>query len=588
MEEENGKTIVAAAGAKPVGLVPMASDEESSAKNANNSTTVSTTRMGDNVSQWASAHGLHCGARDVKQPPPVLQTRTTVSKEGKQEAEDTVFVSTLTVHPRYRRHHSRSQGSFSLNNGSVRSPTHSRMSSREQFSWDSTAWKEVSSELAFTVDTREYLRLGRVSSECIAGANESRDQPPRRHVRSLAAWDRSEVEARGNDAEKSLELASESKGCVTPIGKDKSCTESVFETAPLGHQQSFSLFSQRDVSHQIREPVEGEREVKSERDGGEVEGRGSIMTHILVKFKQLYGVFYVPQSEWGTFGVGDLVSVESHSGENMGRVVGDLTSQMREELSRPSCFAQLPREVLYPEDASKPLEAVEPGTNKETLLRLPRVIRRGMNKGKKRVYYARRRDTEAYNVCQRLIRERGYSLTVSGVEYQVDFKRITVFCSDPCASVVPSELYSFIQQLASLLRGSAVEVLFSVECPASLEVTKDITHGLFNDVYACLARAQENEGARACPRTPSSSHHTPPAQRSYVEGKMTPVATPPFMPTFGLPPPVLPQQPAGMMPTVNIGALYSTAGMPSLGWGWPSPPPYLVHPRLTPGMNGRM
>ncbi|ESL10585.1 hypothetical protein TRSC58_01681 [Trypanosoma rangeli SC58] len=544
--------------------------------------------MPDNASQGASAHVLHCGVRDVKQSPAILQTWTPTSKGGKQEPEDTVYVSGLTVHPRYRRHHSCSQGSFSVHNGSGRSATHSRMSSHEQFSWDSTAWKEVSTELAFTADpTREYLCLGRASSECIVGAGESREQPPGRHVRSLAAWDRSEVEARGNNAERETEGASESKGCVTPIGKNKSCTESVFETAPLGHQQSFSLFSQRDVSHQNREAAECEKAVKSEKDEGEAGAQGSIMTHVLVKFKQLYGVFYAPQSEWGTFAIGDLVSVESHSGENMGRVVGDLTSYMREELSLQGHLAQLPLEVLYPEDASRPLELVEPGTNKEKLLRLPRVICRGMNKGKKRVYYARRRDTEAYNVCQRLIRERGYSLTVSGVEYQVDFKRITVFCSESSANVIPSELYSFIQQLATLLRGSAVEVLFSVECPASLEVTKDITHGAFNDIYARLVKSQENDGGRACALTPPSTHHTPPAQRSYVEMPMAPVAAPPVMPMFGLPPPVPPRQP-GMMPGVNMGALYGVACMPSLGWGWPTPPPYLPSPHVAPGMDGRM
>ncbi|PBJ75407.1 hypothetical protein BCY84_11234 [Trypanosoma cruzi cruzi] len=584
MEKESSMTTT---GGEQAVLMTTAVEDESNTRNANANIAAVPMNIADKSSPHVPAHVFHCGVRDSKHPPSVVPSRASFAKDGTHESEDTVFFSTLTVHPRYRRHHSRSQSSFSLQNGSARSPTHSRMSSREQFSWDSIAWKELGPELGLAADpTKEYLRLGCVSSECFHGQNDARERPPRRHTRSLAAWDRSEVEAPENGDEKDSDK-NETQGYTTPIGKNKSCTESLFETAPLGHQQSFSLLSHKEASQQGRESVGDEMAVKANREACETDAKCSIMTHILVKFKQLYGVFYVPKSEWGTFAIGDLVSVESHGGENMGRVVADLTAHMSNESLIPSHLAQLPREVLYPEDASKPLETVEPGNNKEKLLRLPRVIRRGMNKGKKRVYYARRRDTEAYNVCQRLIRERGYSLNVSGVEYQVDFKRITVFCSGLFPSANPTELYLFIQQLATLLRGSAVEVLFSMECPASLEVTRDITKGVFNDIYASMAKSQENEEARACPRTPTSAHHTPNMQRSYLEGAMNPATNPPVVPMFGLPPPVPPTPPV-MMPAVNMGALYGMPPVPPLGWGWPTPPPFLGLPNVAPGMSGRM
>ncbi|KEG11736.1 hypothetical protein DQ04_02321000, partial [Trypanosoma grayi] len=503
---------------------------------------VSVSTAGENTLRRVPGHIFRTADKDSL-PPTVPAPRSPSQRELNKEEEEegqgdaAPFVSTLNVYPRYRHHPSLSQSSFSLHNGSMRSATHSRMSSREQFSWDSMAWKEVSADLALAADpAKEYLRLGRVSKDSFVGTHDSLEQRPRKHMRSLAAWDKEEVEALDESVDKTTEAPGSHRGYITPIGMTDPNAESVFETAPLGHQHSFSLPSHKDPARVNGDSEGGDSVTHAEREGRESTAKGPIMTHVIVNFKHLYGIFYVPQSEWGTFNLGDLVSVESHTGENTGRVVCDLTEVMNDETLIPSNLAKLQREVLYPEDPSRPLEAVDHITNKETLLRLPRVMRRGMNKGKKRLYYARRRDTEAFNVCQRLIRERGFNLNVSSVEYQVDFKRITVFCTGLSSSVSSSELLSFIQQLAVHLRGSAVEVLFSAESPGCLEVTRGITEGAFNALYTdILPKIQEADGLQTRtppppPPPPPPVLHPPRVPRAYVEGVVNHMATQPMLP----------------------------------------------------------
>lgn len=508
--------------------------------------------------------------------------------------EKTAFRGSVTVHARYRHRPTSSQGSFSALNGSQWSASHSRMSSREQLSWDISAWKEVTADIGLPSDqTKEYLRFGRfsnddyVDSEGIGG-----NQRIKRHARSLAAWDRSEVEAFGKDDGKNTPVSNTERNFVSPIGKkEDSCTESIFETAPLGHQQTFSLLSHKDATQSNREDA-GETEVQADTEGTKSSVKCPIMTHVIVNFKFLYGVYYVPKSEWGKFNIGELVSVESHTGENTGRVVCDLTDIMKDKSLMPANIAALREEVLCPEDASQPLETLDPITNKETLLRLPRIIRRGMNKGKKRLYYARRRDTEAYNVCQRLIRERGFSFNVSAVEYQVDFKRLTVYCSGSSSNVNPNELMTFTQELAMQLRGSAVEVLFSSDSLASLEVTRSITNGAFNLLYQkAMAEggAQGAQGAntRTPPLQPQGLHlQRPPCHFSEVPTSH--MGTQPVIPLYNVPSMVQPRPQVLMTPPMGVNPMYDTARAPPLGWGWPTLPPYIAPPHVTPSMGGRM
>ncbi|KAG8340792.1 hypothetical protein TRVL_08380 [Trypanosoma vivax] len=515
-------------------------------------------------------------------------------REGTNVDGESTTVGNLTVHPRFRHRVSTSQTGLSYHNCGTLSPTHSRMSSREQFSWDSQTWNNALPDPPFLNDpSKEYLCIAQTSG---VPSHASPVIGPQKHVRSFAAWNKNDVETFGERSEPGAGSPLHYSGYIPPADATNPVTDGGYETAPLGHQQSFSLISHVDVQNQGTEcgmPTSAPS-APVNNESTERMSRGPLMTHVLVAFKNLYGVYYVPQSEMGTFDVGDLVSVESFTGENTGKVIRDLTDVMRDDAARPEAIRHHPTEVLWPEDPAKALEATDPETGKLKLLRLPRVVRRGMNKGKKRLYYARRRDNEAYDVCQRLVREHSFNLNISWVEYQVDFKRITVFCMKDSSNASPSEMTAFTQQLTTSLRGSAVELIFSNDTPDALDVTRTITNGAFYGFYnEAMARMKEIESLQQ----QSQAHQQGQAQvqarvsgpstqragcsaggrapicvpRPYHEASLGCIGHPPVVSMFGVPP-TFPQPLPAMMTPLSMNQLY---GMPPMPWGSPAPPPYI-------------
>ncbi|CBH16047.1 hypothetical protein, conserved [Trypanosoma brucei gambiense DAL972] len=518
-------------------------------------------------------------------------------EEGEGAAEPDV-VPDIDVIPRYRSHPNRSQGSFSHLTYNVHSPAHSRMSSYERISWDSQAWKDVFPENAFLGDqSKDLLRLPHSSMDFYHG---SPTQQCRKHVRSLATWGK--VEGDGSPELLATRNSSPMRpaGCQSLVSTLDALPEPIYETAPLGHQHCFSLSSRKDAAY-LKTEAGGEATAVN-NEAGEQPSKGPAMTHVLVVFKSLYGVYYVPEAQWGTIGIGDLVSVESHSGENTGKVICDLTHIMSEASHMRAEMAQCPRHVLWPEDASAPLETINPKTNEEVLQRLPRVLRRGMNKGKKRLYYARRRENEALDVGNRLVRDRNFNLALTGVEYQVDFKRITVFCKGDRSHVDPSEVLIFSQQLASSLRGSIVSVVFANEIPERLDVTGSITKAAFQDLYTdALAKIKEAESAQPQRQASSSPvrqsttaagrpHNNMRASHIYPDPQLAAMNHTPLMPFFGVPPPFSPPVAPGAPPLMNavgMNGLYGMTGVPPMNWGVPTPPPY-IPPHLPQNVPGRM
>lgn len=230
------------------------------------------------------------------------------------------------------------------------------------------------------------------------------------------------------------------------------------------------------------------------------------ITHGLVRFGRLYGIYYIPQRIRHSVQLGELVLVESAQGTNTGTLIADYSAQvadirknhaqhpylsflLRRESDDATTVEQMLDDVLYPEDRAgsdgfhvSPLstpphesraamktvqgegavaEADTRGSGasssalKDTagsasqlrfelyakppvsglpehdnwLQRLPRVLRRGVNKDKKKVYFAHKRNNEALHLVNKMILEKhwGGFLSVDSVSYQVDFLSTTVF-----------------------------------------------------------------------------------------------------------------------------------------------------------------
>nr|CCC94034.1 conserved hypothetical protein [Trypanosoma congolense IL3000] len=615
MENESDKKVEAAVERFLDTGVAMEKDVEPNDSCLQSPTCVAPKDGGDHTRPRISLRGLrgtirspyYSPTRSSVMSPLGAGSKGDIEKDYAGGAGEAETVPDIDVIPRYRSRPNRSQGSFSHVNRGMYSPTHSRMSSYEHFSWDSQAWKDVIPETAFLDDqSRDLFRLRHHSIDSFCG---SPIHQSGKHVRSFATWDKAEEDGAVDNYITRSSSPLHHASYELPASTLDALPEPVYETAPLGHQHCFSLSSPKEAIQQGASwcaesgvaGAETTREVRSQVR------QGPAMTHVLVAFKNLYGCYYVPEALRGTLVIGDLVSVESHSGENTGKVIYDLSSIFGEQSRMWGELVKHPRSVLWPETASLPLEKNDPLTNEELLTRLPCVLRRGMNKGKKRLYYARRRENEALEVSNRLIRERNLNLTITSVEYQVDFKRITVLCAGERTCAEPSELLAFSQQLTSNLRGTVVNIVFANELPDRLDVTRSITKGVLHNIYsAAITHSKEAEASQAqgqgvaapagAPATFSKIQNTVRAPHMYADTPVTPVAPvthAPLMPFYAVPPSLPPPFPAPITPgapplmtAVSVNGLYRMTGMPTVGWGMPTPPPY-IPPRTSPSMTGR-
>lgn len=114
--------------------------------------------------------------------------------------------------------------------------------------------------------------------------------------------------------------------------------------------------------------------------------------HVLVRFKFSEDVFVVPQVDRGILTVGDLVVVEGDRGENIGQVAQDLSHQYD----------------------------VNDTSHKG-------IIRRALNKDRKKYYHARRKDAVASKAAQQLVKELGLKMHVLDAEFQTDLAKLSIY-----------------------------------------------------------------------------------------------------------------------------------------------------------------
>lgn len=275
------------------------------------------------------------------------------------------------------------------------------------------------------------------------------------------------------------------------------------------------------------------------------------ITHGLVHFGRTYGVYYIPKPIRGSFKIGELVLVEAGQGENTGTLVADVSAHVRDvrrDHSRnvhlapadadPAAREQLLEDILFPElhdfmpggceeagsDCRLALYGQTPASGvpdyDHTLQRLPRVIRHGVNKDKKKVYFSRKRDAEAMQLISRVIFEHNWQLLlpVEEASYQVDFTSISItlrggaelFAADKLRQgqlmgmTAPEwgrpEYASIGGLLATPLRTEMVEFRFLQACPEQSHLTRHIIGNALNPTFEReIQRIESMTGSGAAP-----------------------------------------------------------------------------------------
>ena len=121
----------------------------------------------------------------------------------------------------------------------------------------------------------------------------------------------------------------------------------------------------------------------------------------MVRFKFTEEVYYVPEEERRDIAIGDLVVVEGDRGENVGVVSLDMTASHR---------------------VHDPVHG--------------KVLRRGLNRDRKKYYQSRRRETIATTYCQERVAEFQLQMCVLDTEFQTDGNKLTIYYRRTCSSPV--------------------------------------------------------------------------------------------------------------------------------------------------------
>lgn len=116
------------------------------------------------------------------------------------------------------------------------------------------------------------------------------------------------------------------------------------------------------------------------------------MHHALVRFKFSEDVYVVPLCDRRGLCVGDLVVVEGDRGENIGQVAADVSDQHDQD------------------DMSQ-----------------KQIIRRALNKDRKKYYHARRKDALASKAAQQIVQDFHLRMHVLDAEFQSDLMKLTIY-----------------------------------------------------------------------------------------------------------------------------------------------------------------
>ncbi|KAG5464397.1 hypothetical protein LSCM1_00581 [Leishmania martiniquensis] len=263
--------------------------------------------------------------------------------------------------------------------------------------------------------------------------------------------------------------------------------------------------------------------------------------HVLVVFDKMFCVCFVPPALRATLKVGELVLCECIHGENIGTIVADVSALLAEVMRQcqnsmtpaavrqaftPSCERVvrtagnsvvgghssgffIAATAMYAEKARSGLPS------DQRLRRLPCVLRRGTNRDKKRVYFARLRSNDALAVVHRILRSE--PLVALSAEYQVNFACVTIYLGGDRGQC-PWSAQQFEQlgnTLVDPLRSETVEFRFvSEQRHEELDLTRAVTGvGLSEMLYAAVANHRERQSGKGGPGSRGGVTQTPAASR---------------------------------------------------------------------------
>ncbi|CAC9552532.1 conserved hypothetical protein [Leishmania infantum JPCM5] len=249
--------------------------------------------------------------------------------------------------------------------------------------------------------------------------------------------------------------------------------------------------------------------------------------HVLVVFDKVFCVCFVPSALRATLKVGELVLCEYTHGENIGTIVADvstLVAKVMQQHQSTMSLAAVEQAFTPPcervvRTAGTPVSSVVEGhssglfvattamcTEKahsglpadQRLRRLPCVLRRGTNRDKKRMYFARLRSNDALAAVLRVLRSE--PLVAQSAEYQVNFACVTIYLGGE-RSQCGWSAHQFQQlgnTLVDPLRSETVEFRFVCDQHhEELDLTRAITGlGLSEILYAVVADHHKRQSGK--------------------------------------------------------------------------------------------
>ncbi|KAK7194042.1 hypothetical protein NESM_000316600 [Novymonas esmeraldas] len=368
-----------------------------------------------------------------------------------------------------------------------------------------------------------------------------------------------------------------------------------------------------------------------ETDADEEPGadNGSGMAHLLVVFDRSFCVCFVPPPLRSNVKVGELVLCECAHGENIGTVVADVSALVAEVMQqRLESMTASAVEHMFTPPYEHVVSATAPSTagghsagsftatsllyeekpqgslpSDHHLRRLPCVLRRGTNRDKKRVYFARLRSNDALATVHRILRSE--PIVAQSAEYQVNFVCVTVYLSGERSQCpwAPHQFQYLGNTLVDPLRSETVEFRFTSDRHHDeLDLTRAVTGASMTEVlYAAVADHQERQsgrsgaggrggGASRAIQPQQQSPHAPVQLFAAGPGMMTaypnaavwpqaPMALPPGAYVTQAPPP--PAQQQAVSYTMGPYVYVSSSQQPPP----PPPPPQQQHQPQQPHMH---
>ncbi|CAG9584101.1 conserved hypothetical protein [Leishmania major strain Friedlin] len=249
--------------------------------------------------------------------------------------------------------------------------------------------------------------------------------------------------------------------------------------------------------------------------------------HVLVVFDKVFCVCFVPSALRATLKVGELVLCEYTHGENIGTIVADvstLVAKVMQQHRSTMSLAAIGQAFTPPcervvRTAGSPVSSVVEGhssglfvattamcTEKahsglpadQRLRRLPCVLRRGTNRDKKRMYFARLRSNDALAAVLRILRSE--PLVAQSAEYQVNFACVTIYLNGERSQCGWSahQFQQLSNTLVDPLRSETVEFRFVCDQHhEELDLTRAITgSGLSEILYAVVADHHKRQSGK--------------------------------------------------------------------------------------------